>query len=135
MRIQKLKAIEERRVVYVGRICRSMTHDELRERFTQFGEVECVSLHFRDRGDHYGFVTFYNMKDAFAAIDNGGKLRKPDELPFDICFGGRRQFCNSHYADLDANRDADADPSPAKSKIEDLDFDSLLKQAQRGLKR
>ncbi|XP_070782609.1 peroxisome proliferator-activated receptor gamma coactivator-related protein 1 [Enoplosus armatus] len=135
MRIQKLKAIDERRVVYVGRICRSMTHDELRERFTQFGEVDCVSLHFREGGDHYGFVTFYNMEDAFAAIDNGSKLRKPDELPFDICFGGRRQFCNSHYADLDANRDADADPSPAKSRVEDLDFDSLLKQAQRGLKR
>ncbi|KAK2815781.1 hypothetical protein Q5P01_026248 [Channa striata] len=133
MRIQKLKAIDERRVVYVGRICRSMTHDELRERFSQFGEVECVSLHFRDRGDHYAFVTFYNMEDAFAAIDNGGKLRKPDELPFDICFGGRRQFCNSDYSDLDANRDAE--PSPAKSRYEDLDFDSLLKQAQRGLKR
>lgn len=40
------------------------------------------------------------MGDAFAAIDNGGKLRKPDELPFEICFGGRRQFCNSDYADL-----------------------------------
>lgn len=40
------------------------------------------------------------MEDAFAAIDNGGKLRKPDELPFDICFGGRRQFCNSDYSDL-----------------------------------
>lgn len=110
-----------------------MTHDDLRERFTQFGDVECVSLHFRDRGyvctiknvsilflrllffitisvlksstfgslsDHYGFVTFYNTDDAFAAIDNGGKIRKPDELPFDICFGGRRQFCNSNYADL-----------------------------------
>lgn len=50
--------------------------------------------------DHYGFVTFYNMEDAFAAIDNGGKLRKPDELPFDICFGGRRQFCSTDYADL-----------------------------------
>ncbi|KAM9362970.1 uncharacterized protein ABDE67_011853 isoform 2-T2 [Symphorus nematophorus] len=133
IRIQKLKAIDERRVVYVGRICRSMTHSELRERFSQFGEVECVSLHFRERGDHYGFVTFYNMDDAFAAIDNGGKLRRPDELPFDLCFGGRRQFCNSDYADLDANRDAD--PTPAKSKFEDLDFDSLLKQAQRGLKR
>ncbi|XP_023146168.2 peroxisome proliferator-activated receptor gamma coactivator 1-beta-like isoform X1 [Amphiprion ocellaris] len=133
IRIQKLKAIDERRVVYVGRIRRSMTHDELRERFSQFGEVECVSLHFRDRGDHYGFVTFYTMEDAFAAIDNGGKLRKPDELPFDICFGGRRQFCNSDYADLDANRDAEA--SPSKSRFEDLDFDSLLKQAQRGLKR
>ncbi|XP_074521574.1 uncharacterized protein LOC141787184 isoform X2 [Halichoeres trimaculatus] len=133
IRIQKLKAIDERRVVYVGRICRSMTHDELRERFSQFGEVECVSLHFRDKGDHYAFVTFYNMGDAFAAIDNGGKLRKPDELPFEICFGGRRQFCNSDYADLDANRDSEQ--SPVKSKFEDLDFDSLLKQAQRGLKR
>nr|XP_057902147.1 peroxisome proliferator-activated receptor gamma coactivator-related protein 1-like [Doryrhamphus excisus] len=129
-RIQKLKAMDERRVVYVGRIRRSMTHDELRERFSQFGEVECVSLHFRDKGDHYGFVTFYNMEDAFAAIDNGGKLRRPDELPFDICFGGRRQFCNSNYADLDAS--GDADPSPAKSRFQELDFDSLLKRAQRG---
>ncbi|KAM4750182.1 uncharacterized protein FYW61_000740 [Anableps anableps] len=133
MRIQKLKAIDERRVVYVGRIRRTMTHDELRERFSQFGEVECVSLHFRDGGDHYGFVTFYSTEDAFAAIDNGGKLRKPDELPFDLCFGGRRQFCNSDYADLDANREAD--PPPPRSRFEDLDFDSLLKQAQRGLKR
>nr|XP_043885226.1 peroxisome proliferator-activated receptor gamma coactivator-related protein 1-like isoform X2 [Solea senegalensis] len=131
MRIQKLKAIDERRVVYVGRIGRSMTHGELRERFTQFGEVECVSLHFRDRGDHYGFVTFYNMDDAFAAIDNGYKLRKPDELPFDLCFGGRRQFCNSNYADLDASRDADS--SAAMNRFKDVDFDSLLKQAQRGL--
>ncbi|XP_062297614.1 peroxisome proliferator-activated receptor gamma coactivator-related protein 1-like [Scomber scombrus] len=133
IRIQKLKAIDERRVVYVGRIRRTMTHDELRERFSQFGDVECVSLHFRDRGDHYGFVTFYNMEDAFAAIDNGGKLRKPDELPFDICFGGRRQFCKSNYADLDANRDAEA--SPVRNRFKDLDFDSLLKQAQSGLKR
>lgn len=43
-------AQDERRVVYVGRIRRSMTHNELRERFAQFGDVECVSLHFRDRG-------------------------------------------------------------------------------------
>ncbi|XP_017161106.1 peroxisome proliferator-activated receptor gamma coactivator-related protein 1 isoform X2 [Poecilia reticulata] len=133
MRIQKLKAIDERRVVYVGRIRRTMTHDELRERFSQFGEVECVSLHFRDGSDHYGFVTFYNTENAFAAIDNGGKLRQPDELPFDLCFGGRRQFCNSDYADLDANREAE--PLPPRSRFEDLDFDSLLKQAQRGLKR
>ncbi|XP_054897461.1 peroxisome proliferator-activated receptor gamma coactivator-related protein 1-like [Poeciliopsis prolifica] len=133
MRIQKLKAIDERRVVYVGRIRRTMTHDELRERFSQFGEVECVSLHFRDGSDHYGFVTFYNTEDAFAAIDNGGKLRQPNELPFDLCFGGRRQFCNSDYADLDSNREAES-PAP-RSRFEDLDFDSLLKQAQRGLKR
>lgn len=50
--------------------------------------------------DNYGFVTYYNTKDAFTAIENGSKLRKPDELPFDLCFGGRRQFCQSNYADL-----------------------------------
>lgn len=55
---------------------------------------------FGFHSDHYGFVTFYNMNDAFAAIDNGSKLRRPNELPFDLCFGGRRQFCNSDYADL-----------------------------------
>lgn len=50
--------------------------------------------------DNYGFVTYYDTKDAFAAIENGSKLRKPDELPFDLCFGGRRQFCQTSYADL-----------------------------------
>lgn len=50
--------------------------------------------------DNYGFVTYYDTKDAFAAIENGTKLRKPDELPFDLCFGGRRQFCQTSYADL-----------------------------------
>lgn len=100
LQVQKLKAIDERRVVYVGRIRRTMTHEELRERFSPFGEVEGCSLHFRDGGDHYGFVTFYNMEDAFAAIENGSKLRRPDELPFDLCFGGRRQFCRSGYEDL-----------------------------------
>lgn len=126
MRIHKLKAIDERRVVYVGRIRRTMTHDELRERFALIGEVESVSLHFRDRSDSYGFVTFYHMKDAFAAIENGSKLRRPDELPFDICFGGRRQFCKSDYADLDSTKDEEA------RQFDALDFDSLLKQAQKG---
>ncbi|XP_064819766.1 peroxisome proliferator-activated receptor gamma coactivator-related protein 1-like [Oncorhynchus masou masou] len=50
MRSQKLKAIDERRVVYVGRIQRTMMHAELRERFSLFGEVEECTLHCRDRG-------------------------------------------------------------------------------------
>jgi len=33
----------------------------------------------------------------------------------------------------DANRGAD--PPPPRSRFEDLDFDSLLKQAQRGMQR
>ncbi|XP_010868593.1 peroxisome proliferator-activated receptor gamma coactivator-related protein 1 isoform X2 [Esox lucius] len=129
----KEKAIEERRVVYVGRIRGTMTRKELKDRFSLYGEIEECTLHFRDHGDNYGFVTYYDTKDAFTAIENGGKLRKPDELPFDLCFGGRRQFCKTSYADLDSNRDYD--PSPTKGKFDALDFDTLLKQAQKSLKR
>ncbi|KAM3862955.1 peroxisome proliferator-activated receptor gamma coactivator-related protein 1 [Diretmus argenteus] len=129
----KEKAIEERRVVYVGRIRGTMTRKELRERFSLYGEIEDCTLHFRDHGDNYGFVTYYDTKDAFTAIENGSKLRKPDELPFDLCFGGRRQFCQTSYSDLDSNREYD--PSPAKGKFHALDFDTLLKQAQKNQKR
>ncbi|TSL68206.1 Peroxisome proliferator-activated receptor gamma coactivator-related protein 1 [Bagarius yarrelli] len=128
----KQKAIEERRVVYVGKIRSAMTKDELRERFALFGKIEDCTVHFRNRGDNYGFVTYYNTDDAFAAIEKGKKLRQPDELPFDICFGGRRQFCKSNYMDLDSKYDMD--PAPSRSKDNTLDFDTLLKQAQRGQK-
>ncbi|KAM6956535.1 uncharacterized protein pprc1 [Aplochiton taeniatus] len=130
---RKEKAIEERRVVYVGRIRGTMTRSELKERFSLYGKIEECTLHFRDHGDNYGFVTYYDTKDAFTAIENGGKLRKPDELPFDLCFGGRRQFCRATYADLDSNREYD--PLPAKGKFDALDFDTLLKQAQKNHKR
>ncbi|XP_037321508.2 peroxisome proliferator-activated receptor gamma coactivator-related protein 1 isoform X1 [Pungitius pungitius] len=129
----KEKAIEERRVVYIGRIRGTMTQKELKERFSLFGEIEECTLHFRDHGDNYGFVTYYDTKNAFMAIENGGKLRKPDELPFDLCFGGRRQFCKSNYADLDSSREYDS--SSAKGKFHTLDFDTLLKQAKQNQRR
>uniref|UniRef100_A0A672QTM4 PPARG related coactivator 1 n=1 Tax=Sinocyclocheilus grahami TaxID=75366 RepID=A0A672QTM4_SINGR len=124
---------EERRIVYVGRIRGSMTCKELKERFSFFGEIEECTVHFRENGDNYGFLTYYNMKDAFDAIENGSKLREQNELPFDLCFGGRRQFCKTSYADLDSNREYD--PQPTKGKFDALDFDTLLKQAQKNLKR
>ncbi|XP_051507902.1 peroxisome proliferator-activated receptor gamma coactivator-related protein 1-like [Myxocyprinus asiaticus] len=129
----KDKAIEERRIVYVGRIHGTMTRKELKERFSYFGEIEECTVHFRENGDNYGFVTYYNTKDAFDAIEHGSKLRQPNELPFDLCFGGRRQFCRTSYADLDSNREYDG-PMPTKGKLDALDFDTLLKQAQRNLK-
>ncbi|RXM99511.1 Peroxisome proliferator-activated receptor gamma coactivator-related protein 1 [Acipenser ruthenus] len=130
---RKEKAIEERRVVYVGKIRSGMTRKELRERFSTYGEIEECALHFREEGDNYGFVTYRHTDNAFAAIENGQKLRQPDELPFDLCFGGRRQFCKMSYADLDSNRDYES--TPARSKFDALDFDTLLKQAQKSLRR
>ncbi|XP_043912191.1 peroxisome proliferator-activated receptor gamma coactivator-related protein 1 isoform X2 [Protopterus annectens] len=131
---QKQRAIEERRVIYIGKIHNGMTRAELKERFSVFGEIEECTLHFREESDNYGFVTYFNTKDAFKAIENGHKLRLPNELGFDLCFGGRRQFCKSTYADLDRNRD-DFDPVPVRSKFDSLDFDTLLRQAQRSIRR
>lgn len=109
-----------------------MTRAELKHRFSVFGTIEECNIHFRDHGDNYGFVTYRYTEDAFTAIENGHKLRRPDELPFDLCFGGRRQFCKSNYADLDSNR---GDYDPVKNKFESLDFDTLLKQAQKSIRR
>ncbi|CAM5130325.1 unnamed protein product [Eretmochelys imbricata] len=132
--LHKERAIEERRVVFIGKIPSRMTRAELRHRFSVFGDIEECTLHFRAEGDNYGFVTYRYAKEAFAAIESGHKLRRPDEQPFDLCFGGRRQFCRRNYADLDSNRE-DFDPAPIKSKFDSLDFDTLLKQAQRNLRR
>ncbi|XP_053245438.1 peroxisome proliferator-activated receptor gamma coactivator-related protein 1 [Podarcis raffonei] len=130
----KDRAIEERRVVFIGKIPSRMTRSELRHRFSVFGIIEECTLHFREQGDNYGFVTYRYAEDAFAAIDGGHSLQRPDEQPFDLCFGGRRQFCKRNYADLDSNRE-DFEPAPARSKFDSLDFDTLLKQAQRSLQR
>ncbi|XP_064000634.1 peroxisome proliferator-activated receptor gamma coactivator-related protein 1 isoform X2 [Pogoniulus pusillus] len=132
--LQKERAIEERRVVFIGKIPSRMTRSELRHRFSVFGDIEECTLHFRSEGDNYGFVTYRYAEEAFAAIESGHKLRRPDEQPFDLCFGGRRQFCRRNYADLDSNRE-DFDPAPVKSKFDSLDFDTLLRQAQRSLQR
>ncbi|XP_078421432.1 uncharacterized protein pprc1 [Cetorhinus maximus] len=127
-------AIEERRVVYVGKIRNGMMREELRRRFEVFGEIEDCNIYFRNEGDNYGFVTYRYTCDAFAAIENGQTLRKPDELPFDLCFGGRRQFCKTNYADLDSSH-ADFNSYSTKSKFDSLDFDTLLQQAKRSLRR
>lgn len=50
--------------------------------------------------DNFGFITYRYTCDAFAALENGHTLRRSDEPQFELCFGGQKQFCKSHYADL-----------------------------------
>ncbi|XP_077991957.1 uncharacterized protein LOC144446119 [Glandiceps talaboti] len=113
---------EDRRVVYVGRIEEGITRAYLRERFSRFGEIDKVSVHFRDYGDNYAFITFKYKCDAIACIDRGNSLS--NEPHYDLCFGGRRHFCKTNYADLDGKS------SVTEKQGGVLDFDSLLKQAQ-----
>ncbi|XP_061100419.1 peroxisome proliferator-activated receptor gamma coactivator 1-alpha-like isoform X2 [Conger conger] len=127
---QRHKAIEERRVVYIGRLGSDITRTELKRRFEVFGEIEECTVHLRDDGDNFGFLTYRYTCDALAALENGHTLRRSTEPRFQLCFGGRKQFCRSTYTDLDSHSD-DFDPTSIKSKYDCLDFDSLLREAQR----
>ncbi|XP_053314307.1 peroxisome proliferator-activated receptor gamma coactivator 1-alpha [Spea bombifrons] len=131
---QRQKAIEERRVIYVGKMRTNTSRTELRARFEVFGEIEECTVKLRDDGDCYGFITYRYTCDAYAALENGYSLRRSNEPDFELCFCDRKQFSKSNYADLDTNSD-DFDPASTKSKYDSLDFDSLFKEAQRSLRR
>ncbi|KAM9501135.1 peroxisome proliferator-activated receptor gamma coactivator 1-alpha isoform 3-T3 [Clarias gariepinus] len=131
---QRKRAIEERRVLYVGRLRADSTHSELKRRFEVFGEIEECVINLRHNGDNFGFITYRYTCDAFAALENGHTLRRPNEPQFELCFGGQKQFCKSNYTDLDSHSE-DFDPTSTKSKYDSMDFDSLLHEAQCSLRR
>lgn len=39
---------EERRIVYVGRVDEETTKDELRRKFSVYGQVKLVSIHYKE---------------------------------------------------------------------------------------
>ncbi|XP_026475293.1 uncharacterized protein LOC113378930 [Ctenocephalides felis] len=47
----------------------------------------------------YGFVTFTTASSAYDAVERAS--RDPRLADYNVAFGGRRQFCDSSYADLD----------------------------------
>ncbi|KAF7706430.1 peroxisome proliferator-activated receptor gamma coactivator 1-alpha isoform X3 [Silurus meridionalis] len=131
---QRKRAIEERRVLYVGRLRADSTRSELKRRFEVFGEIEECAINLRHNGDNFGFITYRYTCDAFAALENGHTLRRPNEPQFELCFGGQKQFCKSNYTDLDSHSE-DFDLTSTKSKYDSMDFDSLLREAQCSLRR
>ena len=47
---ERQRQVEERRIVYVGRIKEGTTRADLRHRFEVFGPIDEISVHFRDKG-------------------------------------------------------------------------------------
>ncbi|XP_044593657.1 uncharacterized protein DDB_G0287625 isoform X2 [Cotesia glomerata] len=131
---EKTRQVEERRVIYVGRIDEGITKADLRKRFEAFGPVTDISLHFREHGDNYGFVTFANKHDAYNAVEHGND--DPALPRYDLSFGGRRAFCKVKYADLDGapNSSYSTGRSVLNSNNEDNSFDFLLKEVQAKLR-
>ncbi|CAH1784279.1 unnamed protein product [Owenia fusiformis] len=126
--------IEERRIVYVGRIGSNCVPKDLERRFERFGPIDKVTVHFRENGDNYGFVTFTYSCDAYACVEKGNDI--PGERKYDLCFGGRREFCKTDYLDLDSKAEEEEWYGPQEPKQSaSLDFDALLKQTMSKLKK
>lgn len=121
-------AVEERRIVYVGRIEPETTKEILRRKFIPFGPIKNITIHYKDTGMKYGFVTFEKSEDAFRVIDSGSKNESIQN--YDISFGGRRAFCRTSYADLDSAGtnyyQGDYPPRQAPRPKEDDSFEALL---------
>ncbi|CAG4967269.1 unnamed protein product [Parnassius apollo] len=88
--------VEERRIVFVGKLEKDITKSTLRGLFSKFGPVTEVRLHTKEDGSRYGFVTYRKSRDAWAAVEAASSFPQ-----YDVGFGGRRAFCRQSYADLD----------------------------------
>ncbi|XP_050584449.1 tetratricopeptide repeat protein 14 homolog isoform X5 [Bombus affinis] len=130
---EKQKQVEERRVIYVGRLDEAITKADLRRRFEIFGPVVDISIHFREHGDNYGFVTFAYKNDAYEAVEHGND--DPTLPRYDLCFGGRRAFCKVKYADLDGMASSSFNSGHMLQNSEDNTFDLLLKEAKAKLRK
>ncbi|XP_031554276.1 peroxisome proliferator-activated receptor gamma coactivator-related protein 1-like [Actinia tenebrosa] len=131
----KETATEKRKIVYIGNIEESMSKNDIWRRFREYGPIQKVTVHYRNDGDNYSFVTFVDSSSALEAIEKGNK--DPDLKHLDICFGGRRKFCGGSYVDFDSNtsyleeKQINGDVASSQSKTEEMDFDALLKMCQR----
>eukprot|EP00062_Callorhinchus_milii_P020280 gi/632975768/ref/XP_007904413.1/ PREDICTED: peroxisome proliferator-activated receptor gamma coactivator 1-beta-like isoform X6 [Callorhinchus milii] len=127
-------AIDEHRIVYVGKLTCGMTRSEVMRRFEAFGEIEECKVLACEKGDQYGLVTYRYSHDASLALENGHDLQKQNDPALQLYYGALRRFCKASYTNLDCSAE-DLEPAPVKSKYDTMDFDSLLKEAQRSLTR
>lgn len=51
-----ITAVEERRIVYVGRIEEETTKEDLRRKFLAYGSIKQITIHYKDNG--YDSSTF-----------------------------------------------------------------------------
>lgn len=93
--------------MYVGRLECNIRKEDLHEKFQPYGRIIKITLHNKDNGVRYGFVTFEKPQQAYKAID--ARASDPNLRDYDISFGGRRAFCRMQYADLDGELSNDVD--------------------------
>ncbi|KAJ8338484.1 hypothetical protein SKAU_G00374500 [Synaphobranchus kaupii] len=115
------KANEDCRVFYIHNLPSGVTQAMLRRRFEAFGEPDDCKI-ITKNDERCGVITFLGPPSG------QGQRRRRD--PPSQNGSSPRRFCRKRYIDLD-----EAGPGPVKSKYDALDFDTLLKEAQRSLHR
>lgn len=121
--LDQQKAIEERRIVYVGGLPSDYTKYDLRRKMQCFGEILETSIHKRNKDEYYGFVTFETTAQAANAKQDGPRV--PGCERFDFSYGGRREFCGTNYSDLDHEA---VYRSSSSMNSKNSDFQDLLRQ-------
>uniref|UniRef100_A0A3B3Q6L9 Peroxisome proliferator-activated receptor gamma, coactivator 1 beta n=1 Tax=Paramormyrops kingsleyae TaxID=1676925 RepID=A0A3B3Q6L9_9TELE len=114
------RPLDDCQVFYIHNLPCGVTRAMLCERFEALGEPRDCKIIVKDR-ERCGVVTFRQPP-------GGSVQRHRWELP--PRNGSPRKFSRKRYIDLD-----EAGPGPVKSKYDALDFDTLLKEAQRSLHR
>ncbi|KAG5852265.1 hypothetical protein ANANG_G00060570 [Anguilla anguilla] len=116
------KVNEDCRVFYIHNLPSGVTQAMLRRRFQAFGEPDDCKI-ITKNDERCGVITFLGPP-------SGQGLRRRRDPPAQNARSSPRRFCRKRYIDLD-----EAGPGPVKSKYDALDFDTLLKEAQRSLHR
>ncbi|KAG9334662.1 hypothetical protein JZ751_007321 [Albula glossodonta] len=120
---QRSKNNEDCRVFYIHNLPGGVTQAMLRRRFEAFGEPEDCKIFIKNE-ERCGVITFLRPPSG------QGQRHRRDSAMQNSGSGSPRRFCRKRYIDLD-----EAGPGPVKSKYDALDFDTLLKEAQRSLHR
>ncbi|KAF3838889.1 hypothetical protein F7725_010657 [Dissostichus mawsoni] len=118
----KAKSDEDNcQVFYIHNLPTSVTQNMLRKRFQVFGKPEDCKVIICNE-ERCGVI-----KIRQAGVQKHWREREP---AFQNAPAGLKRLTRKRYIDLD-----EAGPGPVKSKYDALDFDTLLKEAQKSLHR
>ncbi|XP_070300827.1 peroxisome proliferator-activated receptor gamma coactivator 1-beta-like isoform X2 [Salvelinus sp. IW2-2015] len=109
-------------VFYIHNLPSSVTQTMLRKRFEAFGDPEDCKVITKNE-ERCGVI-------KFRQAPSGQQIQHRREPLFQNRGGGMHRLSRKRYIDLD-----EAGPGPVKSKYDALDFDTLLKEAQKSLHR
>lgn len=107
-------------VFYIHNLPSSVTQNMLRKRFQVFGKAEDCKV----------IICNEERCGVIKIRQNGAPNRHRREAVCNNAPAGQRRLTRKRYIDLD-----EAGPGPVKSKYDALDFDTLLKEAQKSLHR